>query len=775
MQASPEILKELISKYNDSGKSVIPVFGKAPIIKDWSRFCISIPTEEDIDLFKVNGSTGIGLCLGEASGICCIDIDTENSELFEKITKVIQHSPSGKYGKKGCTYFYRLPPFNINQKVRTIKFPDGSLVEFFFGNKQTVIPPSIHPETNKPYQWLGEPLSYNYDLEFLPVFDISNIDAVEALAKGLPVSQNISKTLGRNNLLQREVAFLLKNRVGLLESISYLVQKDKDEHGSNAMFSDPSECRTTDPYLNALRFYTSQAYSINSRKKIGEQLEIPEDLKHVIAQGDLSKIAFEPIKDFKAVSLVAKWNDEWIPEVMRGWIQTFSRATSQPTDALFMSLLCSLSSLTGAKVVIEPTHNDKSWREFSNIYVMMIAASGGGKTLVERMATLPLVDIEKNYDSQYAKDEESKRRDKRFNEARIAALEKRYKDAVAADNREDADSIELEINEIKAKTENVKKRSFRSSNVTPERLIEIIEASKFGHFHSADELGVLLKQYDKKGYELLKAIHLNLHNNGRFSYETKSSGSYVIEPASLSILCSGQISVYNEYVRSLTAKDAQDDGHLQRFIPVVNIDPIVDFDDTIKNDFSVPADVQYIFNRAFALAEGITVQTTEDGNAEFVRIKKTSIRNWAGCQDKDENMLAGVESKKRGHIAKLSFLLSFIKNGGKVTTINAQDVKHAEEIVNNLYSRLEYCYKNKKDKMPAMRAEFATLVGSGMVVNGTMVRDLSRMSHKFSSDKEAMSEMIKEMEATNRIKILRTNKDSKKIYINPEYEKECEI
>ena len=768
MQESNIVLREIASRYIDCGKPVIPVFGKAPRMLNWQKYCDSIPLEEELEAFDFNRATGIGLCLGKSSGICCIDVDTMDGDLFRKIEDGLQHTPCSKVGKKGITYFYRLPVNVPAQKIQTIKMQGGE-VEFFFGGKQTVIPPSIHPETNEPYRWIGEALSYDYDIDNLPIFDLSNISAMQALANGKPATSAHSPSLGRNNLLKREAAILIGMRKPLLESISILVEKDRDHHGDNAFFSDTRENRTNDPYVNALRFFSSQLYSINSRKEGGISLETPVDLCHTISKSD-GQIVFGDILPYESIVPVEPFKDEWIPECMREWIKTFSLATSQPTDALFMALMCSLSSLTGAKVSIMPTHNDRSWREMSNIYVMIIAASGGGKTLIEKLAVTPLIDIEKAYEVIYEKDVQKNKMNKRFNQARLKALESRYAKSAGEGDRDGAEEIMNEIVALESEIEPVLRKQFRSSNATPEKLVEIIKSNPTGHFHSADELGVLLKQYDKKGYELLKAIHLNLYNNGRFTYETKCSGSYIIDPCSISILCSGQISVYNEYVRSLTFDGAQDDGHLQRFIPVVNLEREAKFDSTIKNDLTVPTDVQKIFNRAYALSSGITVETTEAGNTEMVRIKTESINNWHKLQHINENMLAGVESKKRGHIVKLSFLLSFIKNGGKASVIDAEEIITAEKIVNNLYYRLEYCYKNKKDKMPEMRAEFDALIDAGIVHNGVNIRDVIRSSGKFTQNKDVFNAMLEEMEKTNRVILMREITGGKRIYLNPKLE-----
>lgn len=773
MQASKEILTDLAYKYIDSGKSVIPVFGKRPINSNWSSFCEVLPTEEDLEAMSFSGATGIGLCLGKASGICCIDIDTNDTDLYYKVLDIIQVSASGKTGKKGATFFYRLPANIPAQKIQTVRFKNGDLVEFFFGGKQTLIPPSIHPDTKTAYTWLGESLTPDYDIEFLPVFDMSTIDAIQSLARSGDAStakSALSPVMGRNSALQRQAAILISNRTELMLAVSHLVAYDKEHHGNNPLFTDTSEFKTNEPFLNALFFFSSQLRSINGRKKPGEYLELPSDLKYTVSKEALGEIKFGEIIPYGSVSPVSPFNNEWIPEVMRHWMINFSEATSQPVDAIFMSTLCTLSSLLGAKISILPTHNDKSWKEMANIYVMMIAASGGGKTLVEKIASAPLIAIEKRIDAKFEEGKANTDREISRSKILLKAVKGRYEKAVS-DSGDNLEELEEEIRRLEKLVNPPKKKQYRSSNCTPEKLIEIIESSPYGHFHSADELGVLLKQYDKKGYELLKAIHLNLYNNGRFSYETKSSGSYVIDPCSLSILCSGQVSVYNEYVRNLTKEGAQDDGHLQRFIPVVNIGNSSSFNPDTKNNLEVPDSVQYIFNKADS-SHSYEVISDDKANLEFLRIKKISIDNWQKYQQINENMLAGVESKKRGHIVRISFLLSFIKNNGDIKRIDTDSVLTAEKIVNNLYERLIYCYKSKKDKMPEMRREIMSLIEIGSIQNGIAYRDIMRLSSKFQMDKEAFRQCLSDLESTNRIKITKDRADSKKIYLNPEYVKE---
>lgn len=117
---------------------VIPLSGKRPIIKDWSKYCSQMPTEEEVDSW--NTDNNIGLCLGPESGIIALDIDTDDKETLKRCPI----SPVVKRGKKGETRFFKY------NKEEAIKRHDLAIELLSLGN-QTVIPPSIHPETKTPY------------------------------------------------------------------------------------------------------------------------------------------------------------------------------------------------------------------------------------------------------------------------------------------------------------------------------------------------------------------------------------------------------------------------------------------------------------------------------------------------------------------------------------------------------------------------------------------------------------------------------------------------
>lgn len=122
---------------------------KKPIPFEWSSYAAK-PVEPHIQTAWLNqhAEGNIGLVLGQQSGMIMIDIDTEDSALRDLLIKALPHSPWHRFGKKGMMLAYKWTPI----KTHRIKNISGqTIVECLSSKTQCVLPPSIHPETLKPY------------------------------------------------------------------------------------------------------------------------------------------------------------------------------------------------------------------------------------------------------------------------------------------------------------------------------------------------------------------------------------------------------------------------------------------------------------------------------------------------------------------------------------------------------------------------------------------------------------------------------------------------
>jgi hypothetical protein len=135
---------------------IIPVAknGKGAVVK-WKEYCANrLPTQEEFDEWCVQFSQcNLGLCLGPISGMMVLDIDTDDKEILN----MLPASPVTKKGKKGETRFFKYDP-----SIKALKI--HGIVEVLSKGNITVIPPSIHCDTNMPYKagnlWLD---SDNFD------------------------------------------------------------------------------------------------------------------------------------------------------------------------------------------------------------------------------------------------------------------------------------------------------------------------------------------------------------------------------------------------------------------------------------------------------------------------------------------------------------------------------------------------------------------------------------------------------------------------------------
>lgn len=148
---------------------------KRPVPTDWSRFHNTLPTPDEQEAWiRHYGSCNIGVALGEQSGLCMLDIDTTDEGLQLLIEKLVPPSPWRRVGQKGVMLAYRYSGLST---FRIKSLTGGMIVEMLSGRTQTVLPPSIHPTTKKPY-WAN--------CELLDVLDqlVELPSQIEAILRG---------------------------------------------------------------------------------------------------------------------------------------------------------------------------------------------------------------------------------------------------------------------------------------------------------------------------------------------------------------------------------------------------------------------------------------------------------------------------------------------------------------------------------------------------------------------------------------------------------------
>jgi hypothetical protein len=147
---------------------LVPVVRKQPYQKNWVNK--QYDRSEILAELQSGKATGVGLKLG--NGLLAIDIDGESAaKLLLKLSgknSLIDFSAttawtSGRPGRRQYLFFVEEKD---SPRLRNLRIGTGTVgddgkeecLEFRWLGTQSILPPSIHPLTNKPYTWINNPL-----------------------------------------------------------------------------------------------------------------------------------------------------------------------------------------------------------------------------------------------------------------------------------------------------------------------------------------------------------------------------------------------------------------------------------------------------------------------------------------------------------------------------------------------------------------------------------------------------------------------------------------
>ena len=179
------IFGEVAPKYWERGFSAIPVKAgtKKPAIAKWNGFNANLPSNErQSQWLRDFPSAGIGLCLGAKlpKGLRIAAIDIDDDRLIKMVVETIGGAPCAKRGAKGLTIFVAA---DLELKSSKASPPNSKpRVEFFITTGFVVLPPSVHPDTRAPYEWVGESL-LDVDFDDLPHLTIKKAALITSIAR----------------------------------------------------------------------------------------------------------------------------------------------------------------------------------------------------------------------------------------------------------------------------------------------------------------------------------------------------------------------------------------------------------------------------------------------------------------------------------------------------------------------------------------------------------------------------------------------------------------
>ena len=151
------------------GLKLVPLRGKVPIGAGWNLDANLISTAMAAEQhWTQNPADNVGVCL-EPSGLCSLDADSPNEArqvlgaegidldgLMTTTPTIIGRAPRLEFQ---APQDFRLSPKAVAWPRRSPDEKPLTVLELRAGRVQDVLPPSIHPSTRRPYQWLTPPVA----------------------------------------------------------------------------------------------------------------------------------------------------------------------------------------------------------------------------------------------------------------------------------------------------------------------------------------------------------------------------------------------------------------------------------------------------------------------------------------------------------------------------------------------------------------------------------------------------------------------------------------
>lgn len=186
-----DVARDLTSR----GFFVIPLVhaSKATYDRNWQHSRHKLDAVDAV--FHPDRDPGIGLLLGASTleGNCPIgiDVDVEDPVLLRRVRLAIPGHPPAKRGKKGITYIARtsapVKGSRVNRKDALGK--TQAVADILARDLQIAIPPSIHPDTKNPYEWVADPVTgriltlHDFTPDTLPLIDEYVLEEIKLAAQ----------------------------------------------------------------------------------------------------------------------------------------------------------------------------------------------------------------------------------------------------------------------------------------------------------------------------------------------------------------------------------------------------------------------------------------------------------------------------------------------------------------------------------------------------------------------------------------------------------------
>ena len=250
-----------------------------------------------------------------------------------------------------------------------------------------------------------------------------------------------------------------------------------------------------------------------------------------------------------------------MPDSFRAWVKDIAELMQAPPDFPAVSAIVAISSLIGAKAVIQPKQKT-DWHIRPNLWGGLIGRASSKKSPSLDEVLEPLFKLEAKENERVKTEYEQWLIDYQVAELDKQDKEKKAKDEIKKGNNSEARTL---IESVAIPPEPIRRR-FIVNDSTMEKLGEILAVNPWGILCSQDELIGLLKGMDKTGQEGARAFYLQGYNgNQPYTFDRIGRGRVHIPRVCIALLGGIQPGKLQEYIRGAVSGGSADDGLLQRF------------------------------------------------------------------------------------------------------------------------------------------------------------------------------------------------------------------
>lgn len=268
----------------------------------------------------------------------------------------------------------------------------------------------------------------------------------------------------------------------------------------------------------------------------------------------------EPTPLPNALPPVDPFDAELLPDALRGWVMDIAHRMQCPPDFPAVAALVALSSLIGARAVIQPKAKD-DWQVVPNLWGAVVGRPGVKKSPALGEALKPLHRLQQREFELWQAAHEAWQLD-----CKVAEMQEEgnHKKAKGIASKDPAGARAL-LAPVDAPAEPLARR-YIVNDATVEKLGELMQQTPWGTLSYRDELYGLLTSLDKQGQEGSRAFYLQSYDgNQGYTFDRIGRGTVHIPRVCLAMIGGIQPGRIQEYVRGAVAGGSADDGLLQRF------------------------------------------------------------------------------------------------------------------------------------------------------------------------------------------------------------------